>query len=309
MKAVVMTGYGGPEMLELVERTILAPEADEVLIRVTACGVNPADGKWRQGMFAQVLPLSLPHVLGYDVAGTVESGGHMSTGTRVFAMLDNLKGGGYAEYAVAPADSIARVPNGVDDVTAAALPTAALTGLQLIEEHVDPKAGDVVLVTGALGAVGRFALHAAKARGARVVAGVRSAQVTQALAIGADAAQVLGMPVAEGLRFDHIADTVGGHEVAALCHYARVGARIRTVSTTPIVADGLPSVPVFIAVRIDACMLDRVAGLVASGRVTLPIARIMRFAEASEAHRLLDSGSTGGKIVLRPGNWDGPGLG
>lgn len=299
MKVIAFAEYGAPDVLQMIDRPVPVPSPGELLVRVTACGVNPADGKWRQGMFATMRPLNLPHVPGYDVAGIVEVGtDEMPVGTRVFAMLDNLKAGAYADYIVVTADTAARIPARLEDVIAAALPTATFTGLQLIDENVCPDGGDIVLITGALGAVGRFAVHAAIVRGVQVVAGVRANQVEEALAIGAHAVQVLGAPVVDDLLFDHVADTIGGDNVAALCRHARPDARIVTVATTPIPLIGLSVSPQFIAVHPDADMLDRIALLVASRQIIFPVARILPFSQAAEAHRLVEAGGSGGKIVL-----------
>jgi len=300
MQAVVIRSYGGPQVLQVTELQRPVPAAGEVLIRVAASGVNPADGKWRMGMFAQIAPLSFPYVPGYDVAGTVEWGGAIAAGTRVFAMLDNRKGGAYAQFAVVAERSLTRTPEGMEDAVAAALPTAALTGVQLIEEHIAPRSGERVLITGASGAVGRFALHAAKACGAYVIAAVRAAQRQEVLTLGADEALVLGESPSGGAAFDHLADTVGGAAVALLCRQVRPGGRIRTVATTPIPPDGLPSAPQFIAVHADSRQLAAIARAVADGNVRVPIAHVLPLADASKAHRLLEAGGVGGKIVLAP---------
>jgi NADPH2:quinone reductase len=300
MKAVAIRSYGGPQVLQSIELPRPVPAAGEVLIRVAASGVNPADGKWRMGMFAQIVPLSFPYVPGYDVAGTVESGGALAAGSRVFAMLDNHKGGAYAQFAVTTERSVARTPEGLDDATAAALPTSALTGVQLIEEHIAPRSGERVLITGATGAVGRFALHTAKASGAYVIAAVRAAQRQEVLALGADEALVLGEVPSGEFALDHLADTVGGSAVAVLCRQVRPGGRIRTVATTPIPPDGLPSAPEFIAVHTDSRQLAAIARAVADGHVRVPIAHVLPLADASKAHRLLEAGGVGGKIILTP---------
>ena len=118
-------------------------------------------------------------------------------------MLDNHKGGAYAQFAVTTERSVTRTPEGLDDATAAALPTSALTGVQLIEEHIAPRSGERVLITGATGAVGRFALHTAKASGAYVIAAVRAAQRQEVLALGADEALVLGEVPSGEFALDH----------------------------------------------------------------------------------------------------------
>src|SRR5271166_4587529 len=195
MKAILMDGYGGPEMLRLGETPLPVAGDGEVLIRVTAVGVNPADPKWRTGMFKAFAPLTFPHVPGYDVAGVVEqapAGGAIAKGARVAAILHAFRQGAYAEYAVTPAAEVAVLPDALSDETAAAIPTPGLTGVQLVEEHLDVQPGQTVLITGAVGAVGRFALHAAKARGGRVVAAVRASQQAEARRLGADEVVTLG---------------------------------------------------------------------------------------------------------------------
>jgi NADPH2:quinone reductase len=299
MQAVAIRSYGGPEVLQVTELLRPVPAAGEVLIRVAAIGVNPADSKWRMGMFAQMVALNFPYVPGYDVAGTVVAGA-LPTGTRVFAMLDNRRGGAYAQFAVAAEQTVARTPEGLDDALAAALPTPALTGVQLIEEHIVPRRGERVVITGALGAVGRFAVYAAKARGAYVIAAVRAAQRQEALALGADEAIVLGEKPPGALALDHLADTVGGAAVALLCCEVRPGGRIRTVATTPIPPEGLPCAPEFIAVHADGGQLAAIARAVADGEVRMPIAHVLPLTHASKAHQLLEAGAIGGKIILNP---------
>jgi NADPH:quinone reductase-like Zn-dependent oxidoreductase len=274
------------------------PTFGEVLIRVAAIGVNPADAKWRMGMFAQRVPVAFPYVPGYDVAGTIESGGTLAAGTRVLAMLDNRKAGAYAQFVVVGEQAVAQIPDGVDDATAAALPTPALTGVQIVEEHVRPRAGDRVLVTGATGAVGRFAVHAAKSSGAYVIAAVRAEQRQTSMAIGADETLVLGAEPEEALMLDHIVDTVGGAAVGALCRHVRPGGVIKTVATTPIPTDGVGSTPEFVAVHPDAHRLAAIAGWVRAGRVVVRVAHRLPLAEAVRAHHYLDAGSVGGKIIL-----------
>lgn len=303
MKAIQIERFGGPEVLQGAQVPTPEPGPGEVRIRIAAIGVNPADPKWRQGMFQDFAPVSFPHVLGYDVAGTVDAVGEGVTaprvGDRVFTMLNNMTKGGYAEYATTPASGVARVPEGMDFAAAAALPCAALTGLQMIDEHVRPAKGQTVLVTGAVGAVGRFALHTAKRRGARVVAAVRASQAAEARALGADEVVVLGEDWT-GAPFDHVADTVGGSDVARLARHTAPGGMIATVATTPIDPAGLPSAPVFLAVHNEADQLAEIARIVQSGELSFPVARRLPLDAVAEAHRLMEAGGQGGKIILEP---------
>lgn len=300
MKAITINGHGGPELLESALLPMPEPQRGEVLLRVAAAAVNPADVKWRAGMFQAFMPVTFPHVLGYDVAGEVVGGEGFSPGARVFGMLDPFRKGGYAEYVAMPAEFLADIPVGLDFPTAAAIPTAGLTGLQLVERGVDLQPGQSVLITGALGAVGRFALHFARERRAHVVCAVRAAHRDAVMALGADAALTLGEEEWHGAPFDHVIDTVGGEEVARLCAHLRPGGRIVTAATTPIPADGMPANPEFFAVTPSGSDLARLGQAVASGAIEVTVAHVMPLDQAAEAHRLVEQGGQGGKIILIP---------
>ncbi|MEO7914958.1 MAG: NADP-dependent oxidoreductase [Novosphingobium sp.] len=303
MKAVNFSQYGTPDELRVSEVATPSPGLGQVLIKVHAAGVNPADWKWRAGWFAAHAPVALPHIPGYDVAGTIEQVGPDVTGfapgDRVFAMLDAFTKGGYAQYAACDVALVARVPAGMDFPTAAALPTPGLTGCQMIAEHL-PKGSGPILITGACGAVGRFALYQARQLGVRCIAAVRASQIDQALALGADEAIALDDPATPIPSVGFIADTVGGAQVARLAGGLAAGGKIITVSPTPIPPEGLATTPVFIAVHPDAAMLERIAGAVAQGEITLADLRLLPLADAAEAHRRLEAGAVGAKLILQP---------
>lgn len=304
MRTVQITAYGAADALHLVEMPTPEPEPGTVRIRIRAAAVNPADWKWRAGVLHDLVPLTFPHVLGYDVAGAIDAVGEgvngLATGDRVVAMLPTLTKGGYAEQVVVAADLVARIPDGLGFAAAAAIPTAGLTGVQLIEEYCRPAPGETVLLTGALGAVGRFALHAALAQGARVVAAVRPGQVEAVLALGVAEAIMLDEPARLDRPVDYVADTVGGAKVAALCRSAVPRGGIWTVATDPIDPDGLIHAPVFVAVHADARRLGELAALVAAGALEVPVARRLPLEHAAEAQRLVEAGGTGGRIILEP---------
>jgi NADPH:quinone reductase len=291
---VMFDRYGDAGVLYLGHRAQPVAGAGEVLIRVERIGVNPADGKWRAGMFAGFAPLRFPHVGGYDVAGVIEP-----SGQRVAVMLDPLQQGAYAEFAVATASHVAAIPEGLGFALAAAVPTPGLTGAQAVEEQVDAKAGEIILITGTTGLVGRFAAHAARLRGARVVAAVRANHRAEAVAIGADYVISLGDEAWTGPPFDHVIDTVGGEAVAVLCRQLRPGGKIRTVATTPIPAHGLPAEPVFFAVHPDADRLQALLQAVAIGDVNIIVEQELPLERAGEAQQLVEAGGLRGKIVLR----------
>ena len=304
MRAIIFNQYGGPEVLQLAEVPDPVAGAGQVLVRIAAAAVNPADYKWRDGMFKDFVPITFPHILGYDVAGTVLALGSdvsgFAAGDRVAAMVNAVTKGGYAEIVAIDASSLAKIPANLDFATAAAIPCAGLTGTQLVEEFVNVKAGETVLITGATGAVGHFALCAALARGARVVAAVRAKHAAQARTYGAAEVIVLGEQDWNGATFDHVIDTVGGDAVAALCRHVKPGGLIRTAATTPINPEGLPSEPQFVGVHPDGSRLQSLAEAVAAGRIPVTIARRLPLTSAAEAQKLVEAGGLSGKVILEP---------
>lgn len=300
MRAMIIKSYGGLEVLHMAELPEPVPQQGETLVQVRAAAVNPADGKWRAGMFASFAPVGFPHVLGYDVAGEVAGGDGFAPGTRVFGMLDVHRKGGYAEYVAVAAHHLAVIPDDMDFATAAALPTAGLTGTQMVEEGLDVQPGARVLLTGAVGAVGSFALYAIKARGAHVVAAVRASQRDAALAQGADEVLALGEEDWTGAPFDHLVDTVGGEAVGRLCRQLRPGGRILTAATTPIAPVGPGQEPEFYAVTPDGAGARRLAEIVSAGLVCVSIAKVLPLEQAAEAQRHVEQGGTAGKVILTP---------
>ena len=298
MKAIQFERHGEPDVLEIVDLPIPEAGPGEVLVRVHAAGVNPADYKWRNGFNLRYFSLPLPHVPGYDIAGTVTAVGEgvsgFAVGDRVFATVN----GAYAEYAIAPQQGCARIPEGVDFVQAAALPCPALTGMELVELAIQPKPGQTVLVTGATGGVGRFAAKAVKDLGATLVAAVRPAYGEEARSLGFDHVIAFGEPLPDDLRFDHVADTVGGDEVARMCRNLKPGGLIRTVATTPIDPAGLPAEPQVFGYQSDGERLARIVAAVADGSMPMPVARTFPLAEAGAAQDLVEHGGARGRVVI-----------
>lgn len=302
MRAIVFDRYGGPEVLHEAKMPDPVAAGGHLLLRVAAAAVNPADYKWRSGMFSAIAPITFPHVLGYDVAGVVIAVGGGVTGfapgDRVAALLNPITKGGYAEQVVVAAASAARIPQQLDFATAAAVPCACLTGTQVVEEVLRPQAGQTLLLTGATGSVGVAGMVAARRREAKVIAAVRPRHLARARELGASDTVVLGEEDWRGGPFDQVLDTVGGPNVAKLCLHVRPGGRICTVATDPIDPTGLPAVPEFVAVHPDG---PRLAGLlddVARGHIPIRIAHRLPLTHAAEAHRLVERGGLDGKVVL-----------
>ena len=185
MKAVRFHQYGGPEVLTVDDVPAPTPGAGEVRVRVAATTFNGVDANIRAGFMQEPMPLTLPHVPGLDVSGTVDEVGagveHLTVGDRVVGFLPFGVDGASAEHVVAPADALAVAPTSIPLADAAALPIVGLTAWQALTEHAQLQAGQRILVNGAGGAVGLYAVQLAKAIGAHVVAtaSARSAELVR----------------------------------------------------------------------------------------------------------------------------------
>jgi NADPH:quinone reductase-like Zn-dependent oxidoreductase len=302
MRAAVLVGFGDVDQLELRDVPEPTTGPGEVKVRVVATSINPIDWKLRHGAKRAGLPVQLPAILGRDATGEVVEVGPGVARLRPGARVAGLVTGGYAERVVAKEDAWAEVPANLRLADAAAVPLVALTGSQLVEEAVRPKAGDAVLVTGALGSVGRVAVFVAKGHGARVWAGVRRAQADAARGLGAtgvvaidDDTDIQGLP-----ELDAIADTVGGATTEKLLGKVRGGGTIGTIVGEPAGAreHGLE-------VRAQRAHPDwtRLAELlraVADGALVIPIARRFSLSQMREAQELAERGA-GGKVVVEIG--------
>ncbi|RKH70742.1 NADP-dependent oxidoreductase [Corallococcus aberystwythensis] len=299
MKAVVLKGYGDVDVLAVQEMPEPKVGPGEVKVRVTAASINPVDWKIRRGDMKGRADLKLPLILGRDVSGEVVEVG---TGVEAFEPGDRVMGlvnAGYAETVVAPTECWAKVPDNLDLKDAAALPLVTLTGTQLIEEHVRPSQGDTVLVTGALGAVGRSAIFAARARGARIWAGVRSKQVEEARMLGVDGVVALDDPkdVARLPTLDAVADTVGGEAVAAVLDKVKHGGTVGSVLGEPKGAKEKGLVVRSFMAHPDGHRLSQLAESAAKGDLVIPISRTFKLDDAREAQKLAEQSGVG-KVLL-----------
>jgi NADPH:quinone reductase-like Zn-dependent oxidoreductase len=192
MQAIGFKRYGSADVLELLElpRPAIAP--DGVLIRVVAAGVNPADWRFRCGQFRLAMRQKLPFVPGSDVAGVVEAVGsdvtQLEPGDAVYAMLPTANGGGYAQFAAVAEQDVAPMPRNLGFAEATAVPLTALTALQALRDKADLQPGTHVLINGASGGVGTFAVQIAKALGAHVTAACSGRNLALVREIGADEA-------------------------------------------------------------------------------------------------------------------------
>lgn len=299
MKAIVLTAYGDVDKLEPRDLPEPVTGPGEIKVRVAGASINPVDYKLRSGALKAMMPLDLPTVLGRDASGTVVEVGAGVTRFKVGDRVLGLVMGAYAERVVAREDAWATVPAALNLPDAGALPLVLLTGAQLIEEALAPRAGDVVLVTGAVGAVGRAAVYVAKARGARVWAGVRRDRLAEASRLGADGVVALDDPAAVDRlpMLDGIADTVGGETLDGLLGKVRKGGTVASVVGEPAGAAARGLVARAMWAHPDAARLEALTHAVAEGKLVIPIERRLPLADAREAQRLAEH-HAGGKILL-----------
>jgi len=301
MKAVVLPEYGSADRLQVRDMPEPKPGTGQIEIRVAAASLNPVDWKQRSGVHKKYMPLELPAILGRDASGTVVAVGpgvtNFKVGDKVLGRLTHA----HAELAVGKAEDFALVPEGMKLEDAAALPLVLLTGAQLAEEAANARAGQKVLVTGAVGSVGRTAVYAAKARGATVYAGVRKSQKIKAAELGADAiiavddeAEVAALPL-----LDAIADTVSGDVIKKLLPKVKAGGAVGSVLGEPEGAKERGLKVTAIMTHSDPRRLASLAQAVEDGRLDIPIAQRFPFSRAADAHKLAEKGA-GGKVLLVP---------
>ena len=305
MRAVVLREYGGPEKLKF-EDNVPEPQigGSTVLIAAAAASVNPIDWKVRSGMRQKDFPLSFPAILGRDVSGVVRAVGanvkHFKAGDRVLAFSNAT----YAELVAEDDSNVTHLPDGVDLADAAAIPLISLTGDQLVRLATNLKEGQVVLITGALGSVGRAAVHAAKKIGAQVIAGVRGKQLDDARSLGVS--DVLAIDDDKAIEkfplVDAIADTVGGEVAARLIAKIKQGGSFGYASGLPEGASAqYPAVKITrVFAKPDPPKVREFADDVRDGKFVLPIGRRMPWRDVAEAHVLGEKGGIGKILLLAP---------
>ena len=273
---------------------------NSILIKTVAASINPIDWKVRSGARQKDFPLQFPTILGRDVSGVV---------SEVEATVTNIKPGDrvvafsnatYAEFVAVAASLVTHVPDGLELADSAAVPLIALTGDQLVRQAAGVQAGQTVVVTGALGSVGRAAVHTAKKMGARVIAGVRKNQLSDARSLGvADVVALDDNAAIDKLAVDTIADTVGGEVGAKLLAKVKAGGRFGYASVLPEnAAASYPQVKVTrVFAQSDPSKVREFLNDIRDGRFVLPIGRRLPLKDAAEGHRLGEKGGIG-KILL-----------
>lgn len=309
MKAVRFATTGGPEVLRYEDVDLPVPGAGEIRVRVAGSAFNPADGGMRGGFLP--IPITLPHIPGYDVSGTVDALGAgvdgLVVGQDVVGFLPMTADGSAAEYVVAPADALVTAPTRIPLADAAGLPSVALTAWQALFEAAGLEAGQRLLVNGAGGPVGGYAVQLAKRAGAHVVATASPRSRDAVAAAGAD--EIVDHTTTSLLdAVDEPVDVLLNLAPVTAEGFAALATRVRdggvVVSTTPRVptpddADrGVRAVTVY--VHPDADVLAQLVALVDAGELRVEIARRAALSELPAIHREAEEGRLHGKVVVVP---------
>jgi NADPH2:quinone reductase len=313
---------GGPEVFEYAEILTPEPGPGEVLIKVAYAGVNPADWKNRQGRLEQYRPYFFPYIIGFDTAGVVAGTGAgvagFAVGDRVFTPTNHGQGGqgSYAQYPLANADRVARIPDTLGFRDAAALPVAALTAWQGLFDRGELRAGQLALIHGGSGGVGSFAVQFARWCGARVAATCSTPNVAYLTSLGVERVidyRIEDIPRAvaewapQGL--DYLMDAVGASTLPNAIDLVRSGGTFVSIPT--LVDDGDIGAAIAEAQRRTikrefsvmsdvncAGTLQKIAALLADGEIQLPPLQEFALRDVAAVHEQMQQGHNRGKIVL-----------
>jgi len=311
MKAILYRRYGPPEVLEYTDLPEPQIRVDQILVKVHATSVNPVDWKFRNGK-PRIPFLKLPRIPGSDIAGVViqvgKSAGRFKPGEAVFAVLSPFSGGGCAEYAAVPWRRAAVKPRNLAFEEAAAVPIAGLTALQALRDHGKIRRGHHVLINGASGGVGSFAVQIAKAHGAAVTAVTSRKNTDFVRELGAD--DVIDYTAEDftksGSRFDIIFDPIGNRSFAECKLVLNPDGVYITTLPSPAMILPILITPVvggkqarLVNLRARASDLAILLEWIEAGKIRPRIDKIFPLSKTSEAQAYSETGHARGKIVIK----------
>ena len=307
MKAVVVNEYGGPEVLKYQDAPRPEPKEDEILVRVIAAAVNPVDSYVRQGMFAKRGLDNRPAIIGYDISGVVEKTGanakKFKAGDKVYSYLSVMRGGGYAEFAIAKESETALKPKNINFEEAAAVPLAATTAWQALIDTAKIDKGQTVLIHGGSGGVGSFAIQIAKARGAKVIATASTAHQDVLKQLGVDQAIDYTTTKFEEMvkDVDVVLNCVRADALGRSYGVVKKGGMIVSITDEPDQTEcakhGIRGAR--LGAHPDAKVLEELTKLIEAGRMKAIVSQTLPLADASKAHQQIETHHTLGKIVLK----------
>ena len=301
MKAIRAHDYGGPEVLVLEEVPRPHPEAGQVLVQLHAAGVNPADWKYRSGMFKQFMPLRFPWTPGLEGAGVVAEAGPGADAFQPGQAVYGLIASSYAEYAAAPTGDLQPKPANLTFDEAATVPVGALTAWGAVIDTAQVQPGQRVLIQGAAGGVGVFAVQLARWKGARVLGTTSTRNVDFVRALGVqEVIDYTAGPFEQAVRdVDVVIDTVGGDIITRSIQVIRPGGTFVTVAGRPDPGLGKDrDIRATNAGRAPVEQLAEISRLLEAGTLRPVVGRVFPLAQASQAHEASQTGHGTGRIIL-----------
>jgi NADPH2:quinone reductase len=316
MQAIVLRAFGGTDQMRIETVDTPKPAPGEVRLRVHHSGVNPADWKMREGLLVNMFEHEFPIIPGWEAAGEIdalgEGVGGFSIGDSVYAMCrkPTIQHGSYAQHVIFPADWGARAPRNWQPAEIASVPLAGLTAWQALFQHGDLQPGARVLIQGAAGGVGSFAIQMARHAGARVAASAGSRNQDYIRSLGAEhsidytlgnEAQQLAAWAPEGVDF--LLDTVRSVNNVATYDLVKPGGTIVYITGAPDVeaANRRSLRLAYFMVEPNGAQLTRITRLIEAGGISAPAVTAIPWEEAGKAHQLSREGHVRGKLVLRIG--------
>jgi NADPH:quinone reductase-like Zn-dependent oxidoreductase len=305
MQAIRFSEYGGPEQLRIERVRVPELRPGSALVRVMAAAVNPWDWKLRMGAMKQFMPIEFPYTPGLEMAGIIEALDPQVTEFRIGQPVLGHASGAYAEYVVAPASGLAPKPASLSFDQAAAVSVGASTAWRALFEAADLQSGQRVLILGAAGGVGSFAVQLARWKGAYVLGTASAGNLDFIRSMGAnEAVDYHAVPVEETARdLDVVLDTVGGEAGVRALPTLRAGGILVTIAGQPpqeqAQALGLRAASLARANTAQTGEVTRsVCALIDTGRIKVVVPNILPLAEAARAHALSESRHGQGRIVL-----------
>lgn len=303
MRAVQVHRYGGPEQLKLEEKPRPQPQAGEVLVRVYAAGVNPIDWKIRQGLMKESRPVMFPYTPGIEMAGVVEDVGPAVTAFEIGqAVFGQIAEGAYAEYLMVPVEALALKPRTLSFVEAATVPVGATTAWRALFDHGGLASGQRVLIQGAAGGVGLFAVQLAKWKGAQVIGTASTANLDFVRGLGADmVVDYTTTPVESVVQdVDLVLDGVGAETLSRSLAVLKPGGTLISIAGPPpqeqarargvraLMSRGAASTP-----------LQTFTQLIDEGHLKVTAGKTFALSEVQQAHEYGQSSHGRGRIVLQ----------
>ncbi len=306
MRAIRINQYGGPVEMGLEKIAIPEPSEGEVLIKISAAGVNPIDWKIREGYLAEIIPHTLPLTLGWDFAGEIASLGKnvekWGIGDAVYGSPSFSKNGAYAEYIVVSEDEIAAKPKTLSYQKSAAVPLVTLTAWQALKDISAVKQGDRVLIHAGSGGVGIAAIQLAKHAGATVYTTSSTRNIEFLKELGAD--EVIDYTQEDFSKLENldiVFDTIGGEVLEKSWATLKKGAILVSVAEVPSekLAAKYEVRASFCFVQANPEQLSNISNLIDSGNIKVEVESVYRLEDIAQAHEKSESGHTRGKIVIQ----------